>query len=75
LISAEVRRQWKPLVLKHAPLRNGSEVAWALWAAITFEINLASASAQAVSLMEDDFALPLACDQWVWLRALECYGE
>lgn len=50
------------LILRHAPLRNGSEVAWALWAAITFQINLSTAAAEAVSAMEDDFVALLALD-------------
>ena len=50
------------LILRHAPLRNGSEVAWALWVAILLQINLSTDAARAVSAMEDDFVSLLALD-------------
>jgi hypothetical protein len=52
----------EPLILNNAPLRNGSEVAWALWAAIALEVDLSDASAQAIAAMEDDFVALLALD-------------
>jgi hypothetical protein len=50
------------LIARHAPLRNGSEVAWALWAAILLDVSLSATAADAVSSMEDDFAALLALD-------------
>jgi hypothetical protein len=42
-------------ILTNAPLRNGSEVAWALWAAVRFEVSVSAQAASAIVLMEDDF--------------------
>jgi hypothetical protein len=50
------------LIAKHAPLRNGSEVAWAIWAAIEFEVDLSRDVAEAITAMEDDFVALLALD-------------
>jgi hypothetical protein len=50
------------LIQRHAPLRNASEVAWALWAAIVLEIDLSERCAKAVASMEDDFVALLALD-------------
>ena len=47
-------------ILRHAALRNGSEVAWALWAAIVLGIDLTPDSARAVSVIEDDCVALLA---------------
>jgi hypothetical protein len=47
-------------IARHATLRNGSEVAWALWAAIDLGFSLSTAAAQAVSPIEDDFVALLA---------------
>lgn len=46
----------------HAPLGHGSEVAWSLWGAIAFQVSLHSASASAVSNMEDSIVSLLALD-------------
>jgi hypothetical protein len=50
------------LLKRHAPLRNASEVAWALWAAITLEVDLSQDVADVISAMEDDFVALLALD-------------
>lgn len=50
------------LIERHAPLRNASEVAWALWAAMQLEITLSAKAAKAVSQMDDDFVALLALD-------------
>ena len=50
------------LVRTHAPIRNASEVAWGLWAAIALDIKLSAGAAKAVSTMEDDFVALLALD-------------
>lgn len=52
----------RALIARHAPLRNGSEVAWALWAAILLDVSLSATAADAVSSMGDDFAALLALD-------------
>ena len=43
------------LLARHAPLRNASEVAWALWAAIELRVPIDSVRGAAVESMEDDF--------------------
>lgn len=50
------------LVRTHAPIRNASEVAWGLWAAIVLDIKLSASAARAVAKMEDDFVALLALD-------------
>jgi hypothetical protein len=50
------------MITTHAPLRNGSEVAWALWAAIRLGVSLSTSAARAVGSMEDDFVALLALD-------------
>lgn len=50
------------MLLTHAPLRNASEVAWALWAAIKLDIKLSKEVASAVSSSDDDFVALLALD-------------
>jgi hypothetical protein len=50
------------LILTHSPIRNASEVAWALWAAIVLDVPLSEAAAKAISVMEDDFVALLALD-------------
>ena len=50
------------LLLRNAPLRNASEVAWALWAAIQLEVKLSGNAAKAVAAVEDDFVALLALD-------------
>ena len=49
-------------IVRHAPLGHGSEVAWALWAAIQFDIDLTKTTAAAVAGMEDDVVALLAID-------------
>lgn len=50
------------LIGRNAPLRNASEVAWALWAAIQFEVQLSRDAAALVTAMEHDFVALLALD-------------
>jgi hypothetical protein len=50
------------LVRRNAPVRNASEVAWALWAAITLEVDLSRDAAREISMLEDDFVALLALD-------------
>ncbi len=50
------------LILTHSPIRNASEVAWGLWAAVALGVPLSTKSADAVAGMEDDFVALLACD-------------
>jgi len=46
----------------HAPLGHGSEVAWSLWGAIAFNVNLSSGAGTAISNMEDPVVALLALD-------------
>jgi Reverse transcriptase (RNA-dependent DNA polymerase) len=48
------------LIHTHSPVKNASEVAWGLWAAIALEVKLSKAAAKAVVGMEDDFVALLA---------------
>ena len=50
------------LIVTHSPIRNASEVAWAVWAAIALEIDMSTEAAKAVASMEDDFVALLALD-------------
>jgi hypothetical protein len=50
------------LINRHAPVRNASEVAWALWAAIVLEVDLTEDSARAIGKMDDDFVALVALD-------------
>jgi hypothetical protein len=49
-------------IARHAPLGHGSEVAWALWAAIQFGVGLSATSAAHVAAMQDDVVALLALD-------------
>jgi hypothetical protein len=50
------------LIQRHAPIRNASEVAWALWAAVELELDLSDEAAKAIVAMEDDFVALIALD-------------
>jgi len=52
------------IILRHAPRQQGSEVAWALWAAAAWDLTLSDATAKAVSEMDDNVValLALHCD-------------
>lgn len=50
------------IIERHAPIGHGSEVAWALWMAIQFEIPLSAATAAHISTMEDDIVALTALD-------------
>jgi hypothetical protein len=50
------------LILTHSPVRNASEVAWALWAAILLDVPLSAEIAKSICAMEDDFVALLALD-------------
>ena len=43
------------LIATNAPVRNASEVLWALWAAIQLEVPLSAEAAAHVAAMEDNF--------------------
>jgi hypothetical protein len=58
------------IILRHAPRGQGSEVAWALWAAVSWGLTLSPSTAQAVCRMDDDVValLALCADaRGVWL--------
>jgi len=46
----------------HAPLGHGSEVAWSLWGAILFNLQLNTESSKAISKIEDSIVALLALD-------------
>lgn len=48
------------LIALHARVRNSSEVAWSLWAAIALELELSSECAGLVAAVDDDFVALLA---------------
>ena len=48
------------IILRHAPREQGSEVAWALWAAAAWSLTLSDATAKAVSGMDDNVVALLA---------------
>lgn len=50
------------VLLTHAPVRNASEVVWALWAAVTLDVKLSKQVASAVCAVDDDFVAILALD-------------
>jgi hypothetical protein len=50
------------IISRHAPLGHGSEVAWALWAAIQFKITLSVGVSKLLSSMEDDVVALLSLD-------------
>jgi hypothetical protein len=50
------------LIQAHSPIRNASEVAWGLWAAIALDVEMNEQAAKAVAAMEDDFVALLALD-------------
>jgi hypothetical protein len=50
------------IIRQHAPIHNASEVAWALWSAISIGVHLSDQIAGAVATIEDDFVALLALD-------------
>jgi hypothetical protein len=49
-------------IMRHAPRGEGSEVAWALWGALTWSISLGAESARLVSNMNDNIVALLGLD-------------
>jgi hypothetical protein len=52
----------EPMILRHAALRNGSEVAWAIWTGIELRVDFSSEVASAVASVEDDIVALVALD-------------
>ena len=52
------------IIKQHAPQGHGSEVAWAIWSAITLGINITDESASAICKIEDPVVALLALDAW-----------
>jgi Reverse transcriptase (RNA-dependent DNA polymerase) len=50
------------IILGHAGKGHGSEVAWALWGALAWQVPLSGAVARSISEMEDDIVALLALD-------------
>ena len=50
------------LIRTHSPIRNASEVAWGLWAAIALDVEMTEQAVRAVTGMEDDLVALLALD-------------
>jgi hypothetical protein len=48
------------VISRHAPRAQGSEVAWALWGALAWDVNLSNDAALLVDAMEDDVVALLA---------------
>lgn len=61
-----LRKALDLLIQRHAPLGHGSEVAWCIWAAAVFKVELADSSSDAIALMADDV---------VALTAMFCEGH
>jgi len=59
---AALQRLIDSTIQKHALLGHGSEVAWALWLAIQFEVDIAARTAELITMMEDDVVALLALD-------------
>ncbi len=51
---------FESVILRHAARAQGSEVAWALWGALAWDIDLSAEAAQIVGKMEDDIVALLA---------------
>lgn len=51
---------FESVILRHAPRAQGSEVAWALWGAIAWNVSLSAAAAKVIDSMEDDVVALLA---------------
>ena len=52
----KVEEVFNLILSSHAPLRHGSEVAWALWGSLLFGLRIDDVAASAVAGMEDAFA-------------------
>jgi hypothetical protein len=50
------------IILHHAPRGHGSEVAWALWACMVFDVKLSEQCGQAISQIDDDVVALLALE-------------
>src|SRR5207244_9786462 len=50
------------VIRTHAPRAQGSEVAWALWAALAWKVSLTAETAKEVAAMNDDVVALLALD-------------
>jgi hypothetical protein len=50
------------IIRQHAPVQNASEVAWAVWCAISLGIPLSRDAAKAIATIEDDVVALLALD-------------
>lgn len=57
-----LKRTLNNAIMTHAPQGHGSEVAWALWGAMLFDVRISRAAAQAVSRMTDSVVALLALD-------------
>lgn len=60
--SAALRETLESLCLYHAPLQQGTEVAWSLWLARSLGIDLSASVAQAIAQMDDDIVALVALD-------------
>jgi len=63
--TSDLGRALNIIILRHAPLGHGSEVAWSLWIAIVFNCGIEEKSANAASYMDDSVVglLLLDCAQ------------
>jgi hypothetical protein len=62
IAKAPLEEVFEATIERHARRGEGSEVSWALWGAITWNIPLSNGVAKALSAMEDDIVALLALD-------------
>lgn len=57
-----IRETLERTIVRHAPLGHGSELSWAVWAAIALDIKLGTAATSALGKSTDDIVALLALD-------------
>jgi hypothetical protein len=57
---APLAEVFESVILRHGPRAQGSEVAWALWGALAWNVSLSSTAAKVIDVMEDDIVALLA---------------
>jgi len=59
---ASLERVMNDQIIHHAPLSHGSEVAWAVWSCMLFNVSIGVQAAAALSMMEDSIVALLSLD-------------
>jgi hypothetical protein len=57
---APLAEVFESVIARHAPRAQGSEVAWAVWGAIAWDVQLSTDAARLIDAMEDDIVALLA---------------